>query len=389
MGDWRDPDLDHLERHLEHELVGRGMTRAELVAGGGRLAAALGLGWLYQATIGRGAAFAATDRATGATKFTGTLKVMGMGTDLIEPVRQEAEKDLGFKLSFEVLDGATLRQKVATQPGAFDVYWDETAGPDIIWPTGNLVPIPRSKLTHWNQYTMLYKAGRVDPGNMKATVGDGDAAFRKQYVVGRREEVRHLVEHEDRPARQGARGACERGDGRQRLQLRLVRLQLEDHQEAARADVLGRAAEPDLEGPRRAAERPEHRSPGRGDRRRGARDDEVQGHGQHVGQGDRRARQDPDDVQEAWPLPRVLDELRSVRQPDVGRRGRARVDVVAGGLGAAVAGLPLPLRRAEGGLPRLVGRQLRLEGGGEGSGQVPGGDRLHELVALRQGRARS
>ena len=98
MGDWRDPDLDHLERHLEHELVGRGMTRAELVAGGGRLAAALGLGWLYQATIGSGAAFAAADRATGATKFTGTLKVMGMGTDLIEPVRQEAEKDLGFEL---------------------------------------------------------------------------------------------------------------------------------------------------------------------------------------------------------------------------------------------------------------------------------------------------
>jgi putative spermidine/putrescine transport system substrate-binding protein len=182
MGDWRDPDLDHLERHLEHELAGRGMTRAELVAGGGRLAAALGLGWLYQATIGSGAAFAAAGRATAAAKFTGTLKVMGMGTDLIEPVRQEAEKDLGFKLSFEVLDGATLRQKVATQPGAFDVYSDETAGPDIIWPTGNLVPIPRSKLTHWNQYTMLYKAGRVDPSNMKATVGDGDAAFRKQYV---------------------------------------------------------------------------------------------------------------------------------------------------------------------------------------------------------------
>jgi hypothetical protein len=144
MSDWRDPDLDHLERHLEHELVSRGMTRAQLVAGGGKLAGALGIGWLYQMTIGGGAAFAAADRESGPTKFSGTLKVMGMGTDLIEPVRQAAEKDLGFKISFEVLDGATLRQKVATQPGAFDVYSDETAGSDIIWPTGNLVPIPRS-----------------------------------------------------------------------------------------------------------------------------------------------------------------------------------------------------------------------------------------------------
>jgi putative spermidine/putrescine transport system substrate-binding protein len=182
MSDWRDPDLDHLERHLEHELVSRGMTRAQLVAGGGKLAGALGIGWLYQMTIGGGAAFAAADRESGPTKFSGTLKVMGMGTDLIEPIRQEAEKDLGFKISFEVLDGATLRQKVATQPGAFDVYSDETAGSDIIWPTGNLVPIPRSKLKFWNQYTNLYKVGRVDPRNMKATVGDGDAAFRKQYV---------------------------------------------------------------------------------------------------------------------------------------------------------------------------------------------------------------
>jgi putative spermidine/putrescine transport system substrate-binding protein len=182
MADWRDPDPDHLERHLEHELVSRGMTRAELVAGGGKLAAALGIGWLYQSTIGSGVASAAADHAAGATKFTGTLKVMGMGTDLIEPIRQQAEKDLGFKLSFEVLDGATLRQKVATQPAAFDVYSDETASSDIIWPTGNLVPIPRSKLRYWNQYTTLYKLGRVDPRNMKATVGDGDAAFRKQYV---------------------------------------------------------------------------------------------------------------------------------------------------------------------------------------------------------------
>jgi putative spermidine/putrescine transport system substrate-binding protein len=182
MGEFHDPDRDNLERHLEHELHKRGMTRGELVVGGGKLAAALGIGWLYQATVGGGTALAAADRAVAGAKFTGTLRVMGMGTDLIEPIRQAAEKDLGFKLAFEVADGATLRQKVATQPGAFDVYSDETAGPDIIWPTGNLVPIPRNKLTHWDQYTMLYKAGRVDPRNMKATVGDGDAAFRKQYV---------------------------------------------------------------------------------------------------------------------------------------------------------------------------------------------------------------
>lgn len=183
MGEWTEPDNDRLERHLEHELRSRSMTRSDLIVGGGRLAAALGLGWLYEATIGGGAAFAAAERASSAEKFTGTLRVLGMGTDLIEPIRQAAQKALGFNLAFEVADGATLRQKVTTQPSAFDVYSDETAGSDIIWPSGNLVPIPRSKVTHWGQYTNLYKTGRVTPNNMRATVGNGDAAYRKQYVT--------------------------------------------------------------------------------------------------------------------------------------------------------------------------------------------------------------
>lgn len=171
-------DLDQLERHLEHELAKRQLTRRDLVRGGMQMASALGLGALFAACGGGD-----EGGGGGGDKFSGTLRVMGMGTDLIEPIRLAGEKALGFSLAFEVADGATLRQKVTTAPASFDVYSEETAGTDVLWPTGNLAPIPRNKITHWDQYTMLYKAGRVDPADSHCTVGDGDAAYRKQYTT--------------------------------------------------------------------------------------------------------------------------------------------------------------------------------------------------------------
>ena len=54
--DWktRERDLDKLERHLEHELSKRGLTRRDLLKGGMAMATALGLGTLFAACGGGG-----------------------------------------------------------------------------------------------------------------------------------------------------------------------------------------------------------------------------------------------------------------------------------------------------------------------------------------------
>ncbi len=192
----QDVDRDRLERHLENELKKRGMTRAELMKGGMGLASAIGLGWLVAACGGGGGGSEATTEGGGtpattaagggtseaAPKFTGTIRVTGLGVDLIDPIKAAGEKALGFKLAFDVTDSVTMVQKAITQPGAFDVFSGYAYQYDQIWPSGNLVPVEIAKLKYWPQTTKLITQGKVDPSSTECTYGDGDAPFRKMYV---------------------------------------------------------------------------------------------------------------------------------------------------------------------------------------------------------------
>src|SRR5262245_37072275 len=101
MGDWRERNRDQLEKHLDHECKKRGLTRAELMKGGAGMAAALGLGWLAAACgggddeaaappSGEPSAPPAGEPSTppaDVAKFTGTLRVTGLGVDLIDPIK--------------------------------------------------------------------------------------------------------------------------------------------------------------------------------------------------------------------------------------------------------------------------------------------------------------
>ena len=105
------------------------------------MAGAVGLGWLFAACGGGGerrggeataaaddgdaggeTTAAGDDRGAAAEKFTGTLRVTGLGVDLIDPIKAAGEAALGFKLAFDVTDSVTMVQKAITQPGSFDVF---------------------------------------------------------------------------------------------------------------------------------------------------------------------------------------------------------------------------------------------------------------------------
>ena len=102
-----------LERHLENELKKRGLTRRDLLKGGAAMAGALGLGALFAACGGSSssgttaeattaasagttaaATTAAATTAEAAPAFTGTLRVTGLGVDLIDPIKEMGEKAL-------------------------------------------------------------------------------------------------------------------------------------------------------------------------------------------------------------------------------------------------------------------------------------------------------
>jgi putative spermidine/putrescine transport system substrate-binding protein len=198
-GTWkeRERDRDQLERHLEHELKKRGLTRRELVKGGMAMATALGLGSLFAACGGGGeeaaetAPAGATTAAGGATTaeaapaFTGTLRVTGLGVDLIDPIKDAGEKALGFKLAFDVTDSVTMVQKAITQPGSFDVFSGYVYQYNQAWPSGNFHNEEIAKIERWSEMTPLMTRGYVDPVNgpgKGCSYGDGDAPFRSIYV---------------------------------------------------------------------------------------------------------------------------------------------------------------------------------------------------------------
>jgi putative spermidine/putrescine transport system substrate-binding protein len=195
-GDWksREPDRDNLERHLEYELKKRGLTRRELMKGGAAMAGALGLGALFAACGGGGDGGGEATTAAGggeattaeaAPAFTGTLRVTGLGVDLIDPIKEMAEKALGFKLAFDVTDSVTMVQKAITQPGSFDVFSGYVYQYDQAWAAGNFHNEEIAKVTRWGEMTPLMTQGYVDPTSGQGqgcSYGDGDAPFRNLYV---------------------------------------------------------------------------------------------------------------------------------------------------------------------------------------------------------------
>src|SRR3972149_3925758 len=203
MSDWRETDRDQLERHLEHELKKRGLTRRDLMKGGMGMAGALGLGSLFAACGGGGeeaateAAPPATEAAPPATeaapKFTGTLRVVGLGVARQAadgragaqpgaPIAEEAEKALGFKLEFTVKNTVEMEQIALTQPESFDIFSGYHYQYDRLWPSGNFQPVEIAKIADWANLTSLHKLGKVDPANTTCTVGHGDAPVTKLYV---------------------------------------------------------------------------------------------------------------------------------------------------------------------------------------------------------------
>jgi len=108
-----------------------------------------------------------------------TLRVVGTGVTLLEPIRVQAEKDLGIKLEYDVKDGPGAQQKAVTQPQAWDLYDQWFNSVKIVWGAGVAQPIDVNRLSEWSKLIPLTTDGRLCPD---APVGAGDAPYRLLYV---------------------------------------------------------------------------------------------------------------------------------------------------------------------------------------------------------------
>ena len=79
------------------------------------------------------------------------LRVLGTAATLIEPLRRQAQKDLGIDLEFIVLDGVSAQQRAALQPSSYDVWDQWFHNVDIVWSSGALQAIRVNRLENWSQ----------------------------------------------------------------------------------------------------------------------------------------------------------------------------------------------------------------------------------------------
>ena len=105
--------------------------------------------------------------------------MVGTGVTLLDPIKAQAEQDLGITLQYDVKDGLTAQQIAVTQPQAWDVYDQWFNSVKIVWGAGVCQPVDVTRLPHWENVSPLTKVGKI---NEEAKVGAGDAPVRLLYV---------------------------------------------------------------------------------------------------------------------------------------------------------------------------------------------------------------
>lgn len=108
-----------------------------------------------------------------------TVRVLGTHVTLQEPLRKQAEADLGINLEFQPGGSAQVLHQASTRPESFDLYEQWSNSIKILWQAGAIQPVETSRLTHWDEINDLTKTGRLTP---RLKLGAGDAPNKLLFV---------------------------------------------------------------------------------------------------------------------------------------------------------------------------------------------------------------
>lgn len=132
---------------------------------------------LLKSVVGAGAAFGIAPYAFAKTKR--TLRVLGTHVTLQEPIRQQAEKDLGISLEFQPGGSASVLYQASTQPESFDLYEQWSNSIKVLWQADAIQPLQIERINHWDEINDLTKTGRL---TTEAKLGAGDAPNKLLFV---------------------------------------------------------------------------------------------------------------------------------------------------------------------------------------------------------------
>lgn len=174
------PESDDMRRmNRRHFIRNAGIAGVGLTAAGA-LAACGGSSDSGSSSSDAGGDTAAAASTEAAPAYQGTLKVVGLGVDLIDPIKAAYEKaHPGVTLEFTVKSTPEVTQLALTQPDSYDIMSGYYHQLDQIWPSGNLQAIPTSDMKRWGEVSPLISKGALADGN---NPGQGDAPYRKLFA---------------------------------------------------------------------------------------------------------------------------------------------------------------------------------------------------------------
>lgn len=111
-----------------------------------------------------------------------TLRLIGTGVSQINEIRDQAQKDLGFKMEMRALSTEENNQIAITQPGQYDIFDGEYFSLPLVVPSGNLKPIDVKKITNFDKIVPFFTTGKFD--GLPVEKSQGTAPFRVMYLTG-------------------------------------------------------------------------------------------------------------------------------------------------------------------------------------------------------------
>jgi len=130
----------------------------------------------FKASLGAVGAISTSVKAPFAyAKKNVTLRVLGTHVTLQEELRSMAMADLGINIEYEAKGSAAVLQKASLFPQSFDLYEQWSNSINILWQSGSIQAIDKSRIVHWNEVNPLTKTGKL---TVDAKIGAGDAPYK-------------------------------------------------------------------------------------------------------------------------------------------------------------------------------------------------------------------
>ncbi len=107
------------------------------------------------------------------------IRVLGTHVTLQDALREQAERDLGIRVSFEPGGSASVLHRASTRPESFDLYEQWSNSINVLWQANAIQSLDIRRLTYWDEINDLTKIGKI---TTDAKIGAGDAPYKLLFV---------------------------------------------------------------------------------------------------------------------------------------------------------------------------------------------------------------